>query len=181
MELHRDRPGDFEVLRENVASIDQHVIALFDIALIEYSGCEAESRAAARGCRIVWIIGVLIRRLVGGCFEFQCAIAAQTVRTTAATQVHLRVTSARERPFALVAPSIVPYHENSDWRFVKNFVFSAFEPMTQESLLVGEQFDLRFRAEVDIAGAARSGHRVGQQMRPWSHDQPLSAAGLVAA
>src|SRR5580658_1561491 len=123
MELHRDWPGDFEVLKENVAGIDQHVVALFDIALIEYSGCEAESRAATRGHRIVRIIGVLIRRLARGRFEFQCAIAAQTIRTTAAMQVHLSVLSARERPFALVAPSIVSHHENSDWRFVKNFVF----------------------------------------------------------
>src|SRR5437870_4246936 len=70
MKLHRDRPGDFEVLRENVASIDQHVIALFDTALIEYSGREAESRSAARGYQIVRIIGVLIRRLVGGASNF---------------------------------------------------------------------------------------------------------------
>jgi hypothetical protein len=44
MELHRDLPGDFEVLRENVVNIDQHVIAL-----IEDPGCEAESRAARPG------------------------------------------------------------------------------------------------------------------------------------
>src|SRR5260370_12013915 len=80
MKLHRDRPGDFEILKENVASIDQHVIALFDIALIECSGCEAESRAAPRRYRIVGISQP--KRLVSRSVDFSCCVILNRKRVS---------------------------------------------------------------------------------------------------
>jgi len=46
---HRHRPRDFQVARERLAGVDQHVLALLDLALIEDAGLQPERHRLGGG------------------------------------------------------------------------------------------------------------------------------------
>jgi hypothetical protein len=57
------------------------------------------------------------------------AIAGGGVRLAAAGQVELRVARARQRPLPLVAPAVLPHHEDLDGRLAVHAVVDALQPV----------------------------------------------------
>src|SRR5262249_23937328 len=124
------------------------------LALILYPHRNNQCIATTRRYWVVRIIDKAVRGLLSWPCELQSTVAIEAIGLSLAAQVVWGIASARQRPFLLVAPNILPHDEKLCGGFLQDPCVDALEVIVEPAQLRLVQFDTGIGAKVNISGIA---------------------------
>src|SRR5262245_27925061 len=172
VESRRDASRDLRILRQDLAGVDEHVIASLNGPLIPRTGCARIHADVSAVCRyrILRVVDEAVFWFIAGSRRVQPAVTETAVCAPRTVKVVLRILSPAHRPLRLGTPHVVTHYENIDWRLFQQSVVDSFEPEIEPAQLDRPEIHPGRRAKIQIAYFAGT-----HAMAPGSHDEVVFA------